>query len=52
MTNEGEESLVVMYELGNTHQEDEFPKTPDNDPKDFYGHGTHVAGIIAAENEW
>ncbi|KAI1107937.1 subtilisin-like protein [Jackrogersella minutella] len=25
------------------------PKTPDNDPLDFLGHGTHVAGIIAAK---
>ncbi|MBI2416144.1 MAG: S8 family serine peptidase [Candidatus Kerfeldbacteria bacterium] len=24
--------------------------TPDNDPQDEHGHGTHVAGIIAAEN--
>ncbi|MDQ7064155.1 MAG: S8 family serine peptidase [candidate division KSB1 bacterium] len=24
--------------------------TPDNDPRDFNGHGTHVAGIIAAMN--
>lgn len=23
---------------------------PDNDPQDEYGHGTHVSGIIAAEN--
>ena len=22
--------------------------TPDNDPRDFYGHGTHVAGIVSA----
>jgi subtilisin family serine protease len=22
--------------------------TPDNDPSDFFGHGTHVAGIVAA----
>ncbi|MBI4407601.1 MAG: S8 family serine peptidase [Candidatus Kerfeldbacteria bacterium] len=24
--------------------------TPDSDPQDEYGHGTHVSGIIAAEN--
>lgn len=24
---------------------------PDNDPRDCYGHGTHVAGIIGSEND-
>lgn len=27
---------------------DEGEVIPDNDPSDFYGHGTHCAGIIAA----
>ncbi|KAI1078706.1 subtilisin-like protein [Whalleya microplaca] len=31
---------------GNWPTED---KTPDNDPRDLIGHGTHVAGIIAAK---
>ncbi|KAM0552020.1 hypothetical protein ACHAPJ_008130 [Fusarium lateritium] len=35
-----------------THNEKRFPKQPDNDPMDYQGHGTHVAGIVAAENEW
>ena len=26
-------------------------KQPDDDPRDFHGHGTHVAGIIAGETE-
>jgi len=25
-----------------------YPPIPDNDPSDYYGHGTHCAGIIAA----
>jgi subtilisin family serine protease len=40
-----------MHE-GNSHNEKKYPKEPDQDPMDFHGHGTHVAGIIAAENEW
>ncbi|CAM1503807.1 Fc.00g013980.m01.CDS01 [Cosmosporella sp. VM-42] len=34
------------------YTEKEFPKKPDDDPMDFEGHGTHVAGIIAADNDW
>ncbi|KAF7558786.1 hypothetical protein G7046_g5366 [Stylonectria norvegica] len=32
--------------------EKKFPKKPDSNPMDHEGHGTHVAGIIAADNEW
>ncbi|ORZ21905.1 peptidase S8/S53 domain-containing protein, partial [Lobosporangium transversale] len=36
------------YDSGNP--EKDIPK-PDNDPMDCGGHGTHVAGIVAARNE-
>lgn len=42
----------LIYSKGNSHNEKKFPREPDQDPMDFHGHGTHVAGIIAAENEW
>ncbi|KAK7431544.1 hypothetical protein QQZ08_002035 [Neonectria magnoliae] len=35
-----------------TKNEERYPKRPDNDPMDYHGHGTHVAGIIAAKNKW
>ncbi len=33
---------------GNPHEEGEDWKNPDNDPMDFMGHGTHIAGIASA----
>ncbi|KAK2593736.1 hypothetical protein QQS21_008554 [Conoideocrella luteorostrata] len=36
----------------NSRSEITHPKQPDIDPRDFQGHGTHVAGIIAGENKF
>ncbi|KAH8885911.1 subtilase [Thozetella sp. PMI_491] len=41
------------YDLvGNGNYPFEGEKTPDNDPMDQLGHGTHVAGIIAGKSEF
>ncbi|KAL5317596.1 hypothetical protein ACEPPN_014692 [Leptodophora sp. 'Broadleaf-Isolate-01'] len=37
--------------VGNGYYPDSGEKTPDDDPKDQQGHGTHVAGIIAGKSE-
>ncbi|KAK8137945.1 hypothetical protein PG984_001325 [Apiospora sp. TS-2023a] len=41
------------YDLvGDIHWRPGLEKHPDEDPKDNGGHGTHVAGIVAGENEY
>ncbi|KAK8027822.1 PII-type proteinase [Apiospora marii] len=41
------------YDLvGDIHWRPGLEKHPDDDPKDNGGHGTHVAGIVAGENEY
>ena len=37
--------FIYCYEAGG-----EDCGTPDNDPRDFNGHGTHCAGIVSAMN--
>ncbi|KAK5995716.1 Thermophilic serine proteinase [Cladobotryum mycophilum] len=48
--------IVGGYDVVGTdwdpHDEHTHPKRPDADPMDLHGHGTHVAGIVAADNEW
>jgi subtilisin family serine protease len=44
-------SLTEVVEKGDPYNERDYPKIPDDDPLDYYGHGTHVAGIIAADSE-
>lgn len=44
-------NLTMAY-VGDSRSERIHPKRPDHDPMDHKGHGTHVAGIIAGENEW
>ncbi|KAI1259504.1 peptidase S8/S53 domain-containing protein [Xylariaceae sp. FL1019] len=45
--------VVGGYDLvGDIHWHPGLEKMPDNDPKDNQGHGTHVSGIVAGENEY
>jgi len=38
--------------VGDIHWRPGLEKHPDDDPMDNGGHGTHVAGIVAGENEY
>ncbi|KAH8892393.1 subtilisin-like serine protease [Thozetella sp. PMI_491] len=40
------------YDLVGDQSWPQGPKVPDEDPLDYLGHGTHVAGIIAGKSDW
>jgi len=39
---------ILYFLLGFRFYDEEDYHTPDNEPRDYHGHGTHVAGIAAA----